>query len=141
MKITSKSRSAVVAMVYLASYSQKNHQTLSLTLIAKENNLSLPFLEQIFSKLRKNDLVVSVRGNNGGYTLMKKPDEINIFDIINAIDGIDVSTRCANKAGCISQTKRCLTHTLWENLDLKNHLFLKNTSLQDVINNNYGETL
>lgn len=141
MKITSKSRSAVVAMVYLASYNQEIQQTIPLAVIAKENNLSLTFLEQIFSKLRQNNLVISVRGSNGGYALIKKPEDINIYDIINAIDEIDISTRCANKGGCISQTKRCLTHSLWENLDLRNHHFLKRITLQDVISNNYREEI
>jgi Rrf2 family iron-sulfur cluster assembly transcriptional regulator len=139
MKITSKSRSAVVAMVYLAARDQKDQQAVPLKQIAQENNLSLHFLEQIFSKLRKSELVVSVRGSSGGYALAKEPQNIVIFDVINAIETIDVSTRCANKSGCISQTKRCLTHSLWENLDLKSHIFLKKTTLQDVITNNYGK--
>lgn len=139
MKITSKSRSAVVAMVYLAAHNQKDLEAVPLKQIAQENNLSLHFLEQIFSRLRKSELVVSVRGSSGGYALTKKPEDIVVYDVINAIDGIDVSTRCGNKSGCISRTKLCLTHSLWENLDLKSHIFLKQTTLQDVITNHYGK--
>lgn len=132
MKLTTKAQYAVMAMVDIAS---RNCDTaVSLTSIAERQNLPLQYLEQLFAKLKKAGLVLSVRGNGGGYVLSKLPQEISVHDIILASDQKIKATRC--KAGvpdsCQKDGSKCATHSLWKSLEAVTRNFLINISLQDV---------
>ena len=133
MKLTSKGRYAVMAMADLAKINA-NHPT-NLTDISLRQGISLSFLEQIFSKLKKNNLVQSSRGPFGGYLLTKRPEEIKLSSIINAV-GEKVKTVGCNKEskkGCTGKSTKCITHNLWD--DLENHInsFFEKNTLKDII--------
>jgi len=132
MKLTTKGRYAVTAMLDLALHAGKG--PVSLVEISERQDISLSYLEQLFSKLRKQGLVNSMRGPGGGYSLSAVPSEIAISSIIMAVDeNLDV-TNCGNAAGgCQEVNKRCLTHNLW--LDLSNRIqtFLDDISLQNLM--------
>lgn len=132
MKLTTKGRYAVTAMIDL-SLNDKNGPV-SLLEISERQRISLSYLEQLFSKLRKEGLVKSMRGPGGGYSLSRKPDEIAISSIILAVDeNLDV-TSCGNAAkGCNEDNKRCLTHSLWMDLSQRIQSFLDDISLQDMM--------
>ena len=135
MKLTSKGRYAVMAMVDLAR--NCNSGPVTLAEISERQDISLSYLEQLFRKLRKGSQVKSVRGPGGGYLLSRDPGLIRIFDIILAVDEPIQATRCVSGSpeGCQSDKSRCLTHDLW--FELGNHiqLFLSSISLEDVVNN------
>lgn len=132
MRLSTKARYAVMALVDITT--QDISVPVALSAIAQRQELPLPYLEQLFNKLKKAGLVQSCRGSNGGYQLARTPDSIFIQDIIEAVDKPLKSTRCANHSskGCHSNGARCLTHDLWEKLDDVVNLFLKKTSLADV---------
>lgn len=134
MKLSTKGRYAVMAMVDLASHSKGN--PVALADIAERQEISLSYLEQLFAKLRKGGLVKSVRGPGGGYLLAHQVEEMRISDIIIAVDEPIRATRCApgSPAGCRSNKSRCLTHDLWEELGNQIHLYLSSVSLNDVCN-------
>ena len=139
MKLTSKGRFAVTSLVDIALNSVGG-KPVSLSEIANRQNISLPFLEQIFYSLKKNGIVKSVRGPSGGYLFAKRPDFIMIYDVISAIDEDLKITRCNGiDHGCIPTKKKskCLTHNLWNNLT--NHIlsFLSSVSILDVSKNSY----
>lgn len=133
MKLSTKGRYAVMAMVDLAR--QGANRPVTLAEIAERQNISLSYLEQLFGKLRKGGQVKSVRGPGGGYMLPRHPTEIRIADIIVAVDEPIKATRCTpgSPEGCMLDKSRCLTHDLWE--ELGNHIFsfLSSVSLEDVI--------
>lgn len=133
MKLSTKGRYAVMAMVDLAR--QGANRPVTLAEIAERQNISLSYLEQLFGKLRKGGQVKSVRGPGGGYMLPRHPTEIRIADIIVAVDEPVKATRCTpgSPEGCMLDKSRCLTHDLWE--ELGNHIFsfLSSVSLEDVI--------
>ena len=135
MKLTSKGRYAVMAMADLAKINA-NHPT-NLTDISLRQGISLSFLEQIFSKLKKNNLVQSSRGPFGGYLLAKRPEEIKISNIINAVDEKVKTVGCKkeSKKGCTGKSVKCITHNLWD--DLENHInsFFEKNTLNDIIFN------
>ena len=133
MKLSTKARYAVMAMVDLAREG-KGGASSSLTVISERQNLPLPYLEQLFLKLRRADLVKSARGSNGGYMLVRSPAETNIYDIIAAVDIPMKATRCKDHslAGCQFNQARCLTHNLWEGLEKTVHSYLRTVSLEDV---------
>ena len=135
MKLSTKGRYAVMAMVDLARHGTGH--PVSLADIAERQEISLSYLEQLFAKLRKNGLVRSVRGPGGGYFLGRGTDEVKISDIILAVDEPIRATRChpASAVGCKTDRSRCLTHDLWEELGNQIHLFLRSVSLADVIEN------
>jgi Rrf2 family iron-sulfur cluster assembly transcriptional regulator len=135
VKLSTKGRYAVMAMVDLARHSSGN--PVALADIAERQEISLSYLEQLFAKLRRGGLVKSVRGPGGGYLLGRGLEEIRISDIILAVDEPIRATRCApgSPAGCKSDRGRCLTHDLWEELGNQIHLYLRSVSLGDVINN------
>lgn len=138
MKISSKARSALLAMVHLAKH--KHH--ISLSTLADSENLSLMFLEQIFSKLKKADLVHSLRGTNGGYTLKKDPQDISVLDIIQAVDPLPNSTKCQNQGEpCKKTGEQCSTHHFWKQLDLIIFTYLNNTSLLQIISQNSNHSI
>ncbi|MBY0281178.1 MAG: RrF2 family transcriptional regulator [Alphaproteobacteria bacterium] len=132
MKLSTKARYAVMAMVDLAR--EGGSVSSSLTVISERQNLPLPYLEQLFLKLRRAELVKSARGSNGGYMLMKSPAETNIYDIIVAVDTPMKATRCKDHSplGCQMNKTRCLTHNLWEGLENVVQSYLKTVSLEDV---------
>lgn len=136
MKLGTKGRYAVMAMVDLASstvLTGKNNPT-TLANIAKRQEISLSYLEQLFSRLRKAGLVKSVRGPGGGYMLARTADQLRISDIVMAVEEPIRVTRCNpnSGAGCMSDGSRCVTHDLWEELSNHIYLFLNTVSLEDV---------
>jgi Rrf2 family iron-sulfur cluster assembly transcriptional regulator len=132
MRLSTKGRYAVMAMVDLARHSEG--EPVSLAEIAERQEISLSYLEQLFAKLRKGGLIKSVRGPGGGYLLAHDRDETRIADIILAVDEPIRATRCAPGApvGCRGNRTRCLTHDLWEELGNQIHLYLSSVSLGDV---------
>jgi Rrf2 family iron-sulfur cluster assembly transcriptional regulator len=137
MKLNTKSRYAVMAMIDLAQHieSQNEKSCVPLSLIAQRQNLPLQYLEQLFAKLRKCDLVKSARGTNGGYELAKSANNIRIYDIIIAADAPVKVKRCsaASDKGCHTNDKRCNSHQLWSELERVMHDYLIQVSLQDVV--------
>jgi len=134
VKLSSKSRYAVMAMVDLARHA-KGTEPVCLSDIAERQEISLAYLEQLFAKLRRGGLVTSVRGPCGGYRLGRSADELRIADIVLAVDEPIRATRCRPGAstGCMADKTRCLTHDLWEELGNHIHLFLCSVSLADVV--------
>jgi Rrf2 family transcriptional regulator, iron-sulfur cluster assembly transcription factor len=132
MRISTKVRYAVMAMVDIAIQDPKT--PVSLAAIAQRQELPLPYLEQLFNKLKKAGLVQSCRGSSGGYQLGRCADQTLILDILNAVDKPIKATRCGNhpEKGCHRHQGRCLTHDLWESLDRMVHTFLQNVSLADI---------
>ena len=132
MKLGSKGRYAVMAMVDLARHS--DGRAVALSEIAARQEISLSYLEQLFAKLRRCGLVNSVRGPGGGYRLARHRDETRIADIIVAVDEPLHAVRCTPGAaiGCRGDRSRCLTHDLWEELSNQIHLYLSSVSLGDV---------
>ncbi len=136
MKLSTKGRYAVMAMVDLAKHAGLDAKGGPVTLaeIARRQEISLSYLEQLFSKLRKNGLVKSVRGPGGGYRLSRASSELRISDIVMAVDEPLRATRCKPDTGegCLTDSRRCLTHDLWEELGNQIYLFLSSVSLEDV---------
>lgn len=130
MRLTTKGRYAVTAMLDLSINARKEPVTLSD--ISKRQNISLSYLEQLFSKLRKRELVNSVRGPGGGYMLGRKDSEIDVAEIIDAVSESLDSTQCKGKGDCHGG-EICLTHHLWEDLSAQIHKFLSNITLSDLV--------
>jgi Rrf2 family iron-sulfur cluster assembly transcriptional regulator len=137
MKLTTKGRYAVMAMADLALYYKENKAT-SLTDISLRQNISLPYLEQIFIKLKNKNLVKSIRGSKGGYILEKPANEINISNIITAVDEEIKTLNCKkeSKKGCNNKSTKCITHNLWDQLDQHINNFFVKVKLQDLIKRN-----
>ena len=133
MKLTSKGRYAVMAMADLANV--KDKQTTNLTEISLRQGISISFLEQIFLQLKKNNLVKSSRGPSGGYSLTRSPEEIKLSSIIEAVDEKVKTVGCKkeSKKGCTGKSIKCITHSLWD--DLENHInnFFEKNTLKDII--------
>jgi Rrf2 family iron-sulfur cluster assembly transcriptional regulator len=136
MKLTTKGRYAVMAMADLALY--KDNGPTSLTDISLRQNISLPYLEQIFIKLRDNNLVKSTRGAKGGYILVKQANEIKISNIISAVDEEVRMLNCKkeSKKGCNNKSTKCITHNLWDQLDQHINNFFEKVKLQDLVKRN-----
>lgn len=134
MKLSTKGRYAVMAMADLAS-NGRGSCPVSLADIARRQDISLSYLEQLFGKLRRGDLVKSVRGRGGGYVLSRPADDTRVADIVLAVGEPIRATRCkaGSPKGCHSDHSRCLTHELWEELGHQIHLYLSSVSLADVI--------
>ena len=130
MRLTTKGRYAVTAMLDLALHSQKKPVTL--TEIATRQTISLSYLEQLFSRLRKAGMVKGVRGPGGGYKLSRVAAEINIADIITAVDEPIDSTKCEGKGDC-QDGQSCLTHDLWTGLSDQIRNYLKGISLGELL--------
>ena len=132
MKLSTKGRYAVMAMVDITAHSEG--KPIALADVAERQEISLSYLEQLFGKLRRGGLVKSVRGPGGGYLLAHGPDETRISDIILAVDEPIKTTRCTpgSPIGCTGNKSRCLTHDLWEELGNKIYLYLNSVSLADV---------
>ena len=130
MKLTTKGRYAVTAMLDLALHEAKGPVTLAD--IAKRQDISLAYLEQLFAKLRKNELIDSVRGPGGGYRLKKPALDIPIAEVINAVDEAVDATRCGGQQNCQGDL-RCLTHDLWTELSDHIFTFLNGVTLGDLV--------
>ncbi len=130
MRLTTKGRYAVTAMLDVAINSSDG--PVSLADISSRQGISLSYLEQLFSKLRKADLVASVRGPGGGYLISREATEINIAEVILAVNEPLDATRCKGKADC-DDGNACLTHDLWQGLSDQIHIFLSEISLASVL--------
>lgn len=133
MRLTTKGRYAVTAMLDLALH--KNQGPVSLSDISSRQAISLSYLEQLFSKLRRSELVSSVRGPGGGYELKRGSGEIFIAEIIDAVDESVDTTKCQGAGDC-QGGETCLTHYLWEDLSEQIHTFLESISLADLVAKN-----
>ena len=133
MKLTSKGRYAVMALVDLAKFNSAN--PVSLRDISLRQGISLDFLEQIFSKLKRNDIVQSIRGTQGGYILNKQPNEIKLANIFHAVDETVKTVQCKkeSKKGCNGKASKCITHNLWDELETHINSFFENKSLEDLL--------
>ena len=133
MKLTTKGRYAVMAMADLAAY--QNGKPVSLVDISLRQNISLSYLEQLFSKLKNEKLVKSVRGASGGYVLEKNPKDIKISNIIFAVDEQVKTLNCKreSKRSCNGKATKCITHNLWDDLEQHINKFFDNVSLNDLL--------
>ena len=136
MKLTTKGRYAVMAMADLALF--KDNGPTSLSEISLRQNISLPYLEQIFIKLKENNLVKSTRGAKGGYVLEKPAHDIKISNIISAVDEEVKMLNCKkeSKKGCNNKSTKCITHNLWDQLDQHINSFFEKVKLNDLIKKN-----
>jgi len=130
MKLTTKGRYAVTAMLDLALHA--NQGPVSLADISERQGISISYLEQLFAKLRRNDLVSSVRGPGGGYRLSRGSTEIFVAQVVDAVDEPVDITRCEGQGNC-QNGEPCLTHYLWEDLSQQLHQFLSAISLQSLV--------
>ncbi len=130
MRLTTKGRYAVTAMLDLALHHGQGPITLAD--ISGRQGISLSYLEQLFSRLRKRGLVSSSRGPGGGYQLGQEMDRISVADVISAVDESVDTTRCGGKKNCTSD-HRCLTHDLWEQLSAQIYDFLNGISLAQLV--------
>lgn len=133
MRLTSKGRYAVTAMLDVALHSQDN--PVPLADISERQGISLSYLEQLFAKLRKAGLVASVRGPGGGYRLGEDAFTISVGRVIDAVDESVDATKCSGKGDCQNGV-RCLTHTLWCDLSSRISGFLNNITLGQLMNDN-----
>ena len=135
MKINSKSRYAVMALADIASFNKQN--PVSLRDVSLRQNISLVYLEQIFSKLKKNNIVKSIRGTNGGYILTKDPEQIKLSNIFLAVDEKVKTVQCKkeSKKGCNGKLTKCITHNLWDDLEMHINEFFDKKNLGDLLKN------
>lgn len=130
MRLTTKGRFAVTAMLDLAMH--EDGKPVTLAGISERQAISLSYLEQLFSRLRRNGLVKSVRGPGGGYQLAKAPNEVSVSQIISAVDELIDATQCGGQENCRDE-RRCMTHDLWSSLNDKILNYLSGVSLADLV--------
>jgi len=130
MRLTTKGRFAVTAMIDLAL--RQNNGPVTLAAISQRQQISLSYLEQLFGKLRRHELVESTRGPGGGYTLGRKASEITVADIIVSVDEPIDATQCGGKENC-QEEQRCMTHELWATLNDKMYEYLDSVKLSDLV--------
>jgi len=138
MKLTSKGRYAVTAMLDVTIHA--SYGPVSLADISERQGISLSYLEQLFSKLRKHGLVNSIRGPGGGYRLGKCSAKIAVADVISAVNESVDATKCQGKGNC-QGGEQCLTHSLWEGLSERIEEFLKNITLAELVAKNDVQTV
>ena len=133
MKLTTKGRYAVMALADIAKFESNN--PVSLRDISLRQGISLLYLEQIFSMLKKNQIVQSVRGTNGGYKLAKNPEQIKISNIFSAVQENVKTVRCKkeSKKGCNGKSAKCITHNLWDELEVHINDFFNKKNLSDLV--------
>jgi Rrf2 family iron-sulfur cluster assembly transcriptional regulator len=136
MRLTTKGRFAVTAMVDLSMRQTRGPVTLSA--ISERQHISLSYLEQLFGKLRRAKLVTSVRGPGGGYCLARPTGGISVAEIISAVDEPIDATQCGGKENCIDD-RRCVTHDLWATLNEKMNDYLSSVTLADVVSHQQGK--
>ena len=136
MKLSTKGRYAVMALADIANFNLR--APISLRDISLRQGISLLYLEQIFLRLKKNKIVNSVRGSNGGYVLTKDPSKINISDVLNAVDEQVKTIGCNknSKKGCNGKSVKCITHNLRDELESHINIFFKNKNISDKENKN-----
>ncbi|MBC8303933.1 MAG: Rrf2 family transcriptional regulator, partial [Pelagibacterales bacterium] len=133
MKLTTKGRYAVMALADLANFSDQN--PVPLRDISLRQGISLDYLEQIFFKLKKDDIVKSIRGKNGGYILAKEPARIKLSNIFSAVDEKVKTLLCKkeSKKGCNNKSTKCITHYLWDDLEMHINDFFDKKNLGDLL--------
>ena len=132
MRLTTKGRFAVTAMIDLAL--RQSSGPVTLAAISQRQQISLSYLEQLFGKLRRHDLVESTRGPGGGYTLARKAADITVADIVVSVDEQLDATSCGGKANCMGENNGpCMTHDLWTSLNERMLEFLRSVSLQKLV--------
>lgn len=131
MRLTTKGRFAVTAMIDLGL--RQSAGPVTLAAISARQQISLSYLEQLFGKLRRNELVDSTRGPGGGYTLARKASEISVADIITSVDEPIDATQCGGKEHCNGEAERCMTHDLWASLNVRMVEFLSAVTLQKLV--------
>ena len=136
MKLTTKSRYAVTAMLDIASHNTGS--PISLPEISHRQNISLSYLEQLFSRLKKSGLVDSIKGSGGGYKLSKDANEIVISEVIQAVDEDLETTACNGKSNC-HNNHQCISHNLWQDLGTEINNFLSDITLKQVIAKNNSD--
>ena len=134
MKLSSKGRYAVMALADLAKFDP--NEPVSLRDISLRQGISLVYLEQLFLKLKKNKIVSSVRGKKGGYILNKNASEINISEVLSAVEEKIKTVGCEkhSKKGCNGKSAKCITHNLWDELEDYINVFFQKKKLSDLIN-------
>ena len=131
MRLTTKGRFAVTAMIDLAL--RQSNGPVTLAAISQRQQISLSYLEQLFGKLRCHELVESTRGPGGGYSLGRKASDITVADIIVSVDEPIDATHCGGKENCMGESGRCMTHELWTSLNQRMVEFLDSVSLQKLV--------
>jgi Rrf2 family iron-sulfur cluster assembly transcriptional regulator len=131
MRLTTKGRFAVTAMIDLAL--RQHTGPVTLAGISERQKISLSYLEQLFGKLRRRQLVSSVRGPGGGYCLAKPLEAISVADIIHAVDESLDATHCGGKGDCVDEMRPCMTHELWTSLNEKMLDYLNSVSLAELV--------
>jgi len=136
MKLTSRGRYAVMALADIANFERQN--PVSLRDISLRQNISLVYLEQIFSNLKKNNIVKSIRGANGGYILSNDPGQIKLSSIFSAVDEKVKTVKCnkESKKGCNGKPTKCITHYLWDELEIYINDFFDKKNLGDLLKRN-----
>ena len=140
MRLTTKGRFAVTAMIDVAM--RQHLGPVTLASISQRQHISLSYLEQLFGKLRRHELVESVRGPGGGYSLARKPEEISIADVIIAVDEPLDATQCGGKGNCLGDESgegRCMTHDLWSALNTRMVEFLDSVNLKTMVDQNLAQ--
>jgi Rrf2 family iron-sulfur cluster assembly transcriptional regulator len=136
MRLTTKGRFAVTAMIDLAL--RQHEGPVTLAGIAERQRISLSYLEQLFGKLRRHQLVASVRGPGGGYCLAKSMETVSVADIIRAVDEPLDATSCGGKANCHGDERPCMTHDLWTKLNERMYEYLSSVDLAQLVNQQRG---
>ncbi len=137
MRLTTKGRFAVTAMLDLAI--NEADKPVTLAGISERQSISLSYLEQLFSRLRRSGLVKSVRGPGGGYRIAKKLDQVSVSEIISAVDELIDATQCGGQENCHDEG-RCMTHDLWSSLNVKILEYLSGVSLADLVASNEAKS-
>ena len=135
MKLNTRCRYAVMALADIATFNKQN--PVSLRDVSLRQNISLVYLEQIFSKLKKNNIVKSIRGTNGGYILTRSPEQIKLSNIFSALDEKIKTVQCKreSKKGCNGKLTKCITHYLWDDLEIHINDFFDKKNLADLLKN------
>ena len=132
MKLTTKGKFAVTALLDIAIYSEDNKKPITLYNISDRQNISLSYLEQLFVKLRKAGVVKSYKGPGGGYLLMREVDKIDISEIIKAVDEDMDARTCRGNKNC-RDNRKCLTHDLWAGLTTEMYGYLERITIRDLL--------
>ena len=139
MRLTTKGRFAVTAMIDLGL--RQSSGPVTLAGISQRQQISLSYLEQLFGKLRRHELVESTRGPGGGYMLARKASEITVADIIVSVDEPIDATQCGGKENCLGEGARCMTHDLWASLNVRMVEFLDAITLQKLVDEQIAKGL
>lgn len=131
MRLTTKGRFAVTAMIDLAL--RQSSGPVTLAAISQRQQISLSYLEQLFGKLRRHELVESTRGPGGGYSLGRRLADISVADIIVSVDEPIDATQCGGKENCLGDSGRCMTHELWSSLNQRMVEFLDSVTLEQLV--------